>query len=465
MPNNENKNDFNNELPTLNNNIENSQQPEQKPLIEIPQAYYDQLAKEEQEERKAQAEAIEKHEEKIRRKNATSKAIFWTIIGAIITYFSLYNTINKNELFIFIIPIYIVLGSIIFAIKEKKESIFPSTTMVGGMIVAVLTFVMSMFQEENMDLWTYYSIAGAITAFLGLIISNMVTKIVGDHKNIKALETIGYFLFFVAIIAVPSYLYINYKDTFYKYVFQRQTVVQAETEEEFVMKTLKNRYNLTFTCDKTKEKYSLTKDNRKAVTRICSDNYGNKFEVNSIAYNEGSNQYVVIDSYMDTIIINQLKKNIISELTSVTNPDEINVYLYPEKNCTFVGDCFDCDEYYEIYKKENNIENQFKVSTELNFKNELVKSQKDYFNSQKYKMIIEIHDQYDNTTDYSLIIDEILNTLNEKGYKNNYGYEISLMHKYDSSEDSLLKTVYKVTGKTNDEKSFKNPNIVDLNAK
>lgn len=451
-------------IPTQNNISQQQVSPENKPLIEIPQAYYDQLAKEEQEARKAEIEAIQKHEEKIASKNATSMNLFLVIICAIITYLSLYYTIHKSELFIFIIPIYIVLGSIISALKYKKETTFPVTVLVGGMIVAVATFSMSMAQEENMDMWTYYAIAGAVVAFVGLIASNIITKLVADTKNVKALESIGYFIFFAAIIAVPTYLYINYQDVFYKFVFQKQTVVKAETEEEFVMKTLKNRYNLEFTCNPQMNKHSLTNDNRKVITRLCNDEYGNKLEVNSIAYNEGSTQYIVMDSYMDTMVLTPTKNALIVDLLKITNAEEVKISLYPEKNCTFVGDCVDCDEYFEIFKKENDRENQFKVSTELNLKKYLTMSPKDYLNSQKYKFIIEIQDQYDGTADYNAIINNILNNLNKEGYKNNYGYTISLVHLYDTSDEGLIKTVYQVTGKTNSDKSFKDPIVVDLNA-
>lgn len=477
MPNNENEN-FNNELPKFNN--ENLDLPrtnevlttndvpvapveEPKQIIEIPQAYYDQLAREEMAAREADSAAIKKQEEKLAITNENKGTLMFSIICAIITYLSLYFTINKSELFIFIIPAYIVLGTIISAIKKKKESIFPNTILVGGMIVAVLTFAMSMAQEENMDMWTYYTVAGAVVAFIGLIVSNMITKLIVDHKNVKALETIGYFGFFAIVVAVPIYLYSNYRTEFYRFVFQKQTVVEAETEEEFVMKTLKARYNLEFKCDSSKEKHSLTKDNRKVVTRLCSDEFSNTFQVNSIAYNEGSTEYVVIDTYMDTMFINNIKDSIQTELKKVTTADEVNVALYPEKNCTFIGDCIDCEEYFEIYQKENDIEKQFKVSTELNLKQYLTMNQKDFINTQKFKVIVEVKDQYDTlTVNYDEIINNILNSLNQQGYKNTYGYEITLFHKFDTSSDSLLKTVFKVKGKTNTDKQFKNPEIVDL---
>ncbi len=477
MPENTNNN-FNNELPetkpesldlpSVNQVPEKLEQTpvtpateENKPLIEIPQAYYDQLAKKEHEAHQKEEEDMKKYEEMQRTNSEFSKILFMSVLGAIITFVSLYLTINKTELAIFVIPLYIIVGTITSAIKNKKESTFPVSIMVGGMTVAVLTFVLSTVQEDKMDMWTYYTIAGAITAFVGLIISNIITKIVCDRKNIKALETVGYTIFFAAVVAVPTYLYINYRDVFYRFVFQKQVVVQAETEEEFTMKTLKARYNIDFTCDKREEKHSLTKDNRKVITRLCSDTYGNKMEVNSIAYNEGANEYVVIDTYMDTMILSQAKTTLEQEVKSATQAEEVKVALYPSQNCTFVGDCVDCDEYFENYTKETDIDNQFKVSTELNLKNALIKKPQEYLNSEKYKMIIEVKKTFDFSTitqaDCIELVDKVLNELNKKGYKNNYGYTISIIHKYDSSKDSLLKTLYVAEGKTSDDKTFKDP--------
>ncbi len=481
MPENTNNN-FNNDLPATkpeNLDLPNVNQApeileqtpvtpvveENKPLIEIPQAYYDQLAKKEHEAHQKEEEEMKKYEEMQNTNSEFSKIVLMSIFGAIITFVSLFLAINKTELAIFVIPFYIVVGTIISAIKVKKDSTFPVSIMVGGMIVAVITFILSTVQEDKMDMWTYYTIAGAITAFVGLIIANIITKIVCDRKNIKALETVGYIIFFTAVVAVPTYLYINYRDVFYRFVFQKQVVVQAETEEEFTMKTLKARYSLDFTCDKTQEQHSLTKDNRKVITRLCSDSYGNKMEVNSIAYNEGANEYVVIDTYMDTMILSQAKTTLQQEIKSATQAEEVNVALYPSKNCTFVGDCVDCDEYFENYKKETNIDNQFKVSTELNLKDALVKKPQEYLNSEKYKMIIEVKKSFDFSTitqaDCIEIVDKVLNELNKKGYKNNYGYTISIVHKYESSTDSLLKTLYVAEGKASEDKTFKDPVRID----
>ena len=95
---------------------------------------------------------------------------------------------------------------------------------------------------EEMELWTYYTIASAITGFLGLIVSSIITKLLTDIKNVKALQTILYLLFFVALIGGPILAYKKYPTEFYKYVFYKKSEVVANTYEEFVLKTLKIRY-------------------------------------------------------------------------------------------------------------------------------------------------------------------------------------------------------------------------------
>lgn len=477
MPENENNNlpRKNNEfldMPKPNNNPTNEthnmvnelpvehQSTEKKPIIEIPQSYYDKLAREEAEIRQKQQEEQNRKQELLENPPKKTHIFAYSIITAIVTFFSLYGVLNIHELTILIIPVFIVVFSIIATLKEKKESQFPVSVMVGGMIVAVLTFVLSMLQEDKMDMWTYYAIAGAIVAFLGMTVANIIEKIMTERKNIKALESIGYILFFIAIIAVPAYLYTNYKDVFYKYVFQQQVVVEAETEEEFVMKTLKNRYNTDFTCDKTKEKHQINQDNRKIVARICTDSVGNEIEVKSIAYNEGKNEYIVIDNYIDVLYLNPTKNYLMSDLKALTHSNKVVVYLYPEENCTFIGDCAQCNEYVENLEKETNIDNQFDVSVKLNLTKELTNNSKDYINNHNYKFIIEITSSFDETTlDKNALVNSVLDRLNQIGYKNNYGFTIRLI---DDLGYELIDTIYEVDGKTNSNKTFKEYEVVDL---
>lgn len=186
--------------------------------------------------------------------------------------------------------------------------------------------------------------------------------------------------------------------------------------------------------------------------------------VQSIAYNEGNNQYVVTDNYMDILFLNKVKENLTTEISNITNNSAVTLSLYPEKNCTFIGDCADCDEYYDSYEQEINIDNQFKNSTELNMTNYLNQNHKDFVNNSNFKYIFEITGQFaPETTNYSFVIDTILNKLNQLGYKNNYGYIITLNNNVSNNGFQLEKVVYQVKGEESDDKTFKNPIVVDLN--
>lgn len=448
-------------MPSITPKVEEPK--EEKTLIEIPQKYYDNLAKEKAEKEATEYAYQQKHQESVEASNAFSVIIFLSTIFAMLTFGALYATINVKELAIFAIPAYIVLGTIIAAIKTKKENSFPVTILVGGMIVAVITFVLSMLQEDKMDMWTYYAIAGAVVGFIGLITANIITNIIVKRKEIKALQTVGYLLYFALLIAVPYYLYTNYRTEFYKFVFQKQTVVQAETEEEFTLKTLKTRYGVEFTCELTKQPYKYTVDKRKVIERVCKDSNSNQFLVNSITYNEGKNQYVVIDNYFEVVLLQRVKKEIIADLNQASQAIEYTVYLYPENDCTFIGDCVDCDEYFANYKDLNDINKQFKTSTELNLSKEIYSNPKDFLNKHKYKIVIDVVDKYGvGNNNYSLVVDTLINQLNQKGYKNTYGYIITLNHEYESGSDGLTKKVYQVKGDTNTEQKFKDPVVVEL---
>ena len=142
MPNNENNNfnNMNNEMPTP------APVTPQQPIIEIPQTYYEKLEKEKAEEEAARLAALPP--EPIKDENGlTAKVIPLIIINAIVIFAIFYLTVNKNVLISAGTLIYIVLGSIIFAIKDKKKTEFPVSIIIGGMVSAVLCFVISMLKE------------------------------------------------------------------------------------------------------------------------------------------------------------------------------------------------------------------------------------------------------------------------------------------------------------------------------
>ncbi len=484
MPGNEN-NPFNNEVPKMNDNNannnpispQNNNQPENKPIIEIPQAYYDKLAQEELEKREnAEKEAREK-EERAASASEVNQMMTYVILNAIIIFASMYMTVNKTIYALAAIPIFIVIFSISNASKYKDKSSYPASIMVGGILVAAVTFVISMIKEDQMDLWTYYAIISAVIGFLGLIASTIITKVISDYKSIKAIQGIGYILYFVALVAVPMYLEKNYHEEFYKLLFNTQAEVKAETETEFVLKTLKQRYSTEFTCGTyansaaenekklTVGKYNSKIDqyNHRVTERHCLDKNLNDITVISTAYNEGSVEYIVSDNYIDVLFLYETKTALSRDILNSVGAKEVDISLYPEENCYFYGDCADCDEYYDRYELENSLSNQYKVSTKLNFENELLKKPLEFINSKNFKYIISISAQFGDNTDYSIMIDRVLERLNALGYKNTFGYIISI---YNINTNGLetKALVYKVKGNSNSEQIFNNPEVQNISA-
>lgn len=487
--NNENNNSFpgvnnnNNEVRQPLNNFENSmpvnnmgQEENKKPIIEIPQEYYDKLAKEQQEKLEEERKRQELKAEADEALSETGKFLGIVIINALAILGLFYVTLNKFNYAILGVPVFIIFLSISHALKYKEKSSYSASVMVGGMLVAIVTFVMSMLQEEKADLYMYYTIASAVTAFLGMIASSIITNLITDFKNLSALKIIGYLLYFVLLIGTPAYLVKNYREEVYKYVFGNQPEVKAETESEFILKTLKARYNVEFKCglykdDITKEliedKYILQIDqfNRRYTERICRDNKGRDISVQSKAYNESKLQYIVIDNYLDITLLNETKEKVVKDILGVTSASSILFYMYPKENCTFYGDCVDVDEYFERYGVETNVENQFKVSTQLNFVKDFTLSSLDYVNTHQYKYVFKITGNYgDVNADYSGIINNVLNKLNSMGFKNTYGYEITLLAARNSLAGETEQVVYKVKGSTNNEQTFKNPEVVNISA-
>ena len=251
MPENKNENrefDFN-DLPSLNkteNNVNpilnhsneqnNQSTPEQKPLIEIPKEYYEKIEAEKQAKEKLEHEKEEQKRIASSSNGDGTNILFISLLNAVVFYVLINLMITKNEMFLIAIPIYIAIASILFGITRKKESNYPAGTIMGGMITAIVTFILSLNLKENSDLLTHYAMCSAITGFVGYLIANTITKIIYDFKNIKAVETLGIIIFFAALIGVPYYLYQKYPNEFSKIVFQKQTEVKATTQSEFIEK-------------------------------------------------------------------------------------------------------------------------------------------------------------------------------------------------------------------------------------
>lgn len=440
--------------PLVQNVGQNSQPVDQ---VEIPQSYYNQL---EQEKREAEAAAIQKEQDAQEIKNnqaASSKLLMLIIISAIVIFGSLYATVNINEKILALIPIYIIIGSIVLAISQKKNSDFPNGMLMGGMLVAIITFVMSMTNEEEQDLWTYYAIAAGVSAIIGLITSNILTKIVGDTKNVKGVHILGSLLYITALVVIPMYLYNKYPEEFYRYVFYNRTEIKAETEDEFIVKTLKNRYGMEFTCGSPK--HYLDENKIKVTTRTCKDPNGTDISVKSTAYNESTILYIVEENYLETLYLKEVKEKIQTELKAITGGTAI-VYMYPETGCSFVGDCYDSEAYNKIYKDEINRDNKYKKSSTYNFEKYMNISAIEFANEYKFKYFIEVSGLYSGmmSSSYDSIVESILTNLNSSGIKNTSGYEIIIKN----TIDDLKLPIYKVVGEASTS-GFTNPKIVDIN--
>ena len=453
MPNNENNdfNNMNNEMPTTA-----PVQPQQ-PIIEIPQTYYEKLAKEQAEEEAAKlaAQPVELPKDE---NGLTGKVIPLIIINAIVIFAIFYLTVNKNVLISAGTLIYVVLGSIIFAIKDKKKTEFPVSIIIGGMVSAVMCFVISMLKEDNMDLWTYYAAACAITGIIGLIVSNIISKIISDTKNIKALETIGYLIIFAALIGGPYLAYKQWPTEFYKIVFFQQNEVVAETYEEFVIKTLNARYNTKFECNFANKSNHKTEKNEIMTTLTCTHPLIKEVvNVRTIPYNETENKHTVIDDFIDQLYFTEIKADIENKVKLATNATAVKVYLYPKEECIFVGDCADCEDYYANYSKINDPKTRFETSSSINLSKYLGVENKEfinnYINKKEFKVIINLKGVYDKTyTDFTPIANQALTALNQTGLKNTYGYEISF---YDYEAGKYETKEHTIVGKTNDTKEFK----------
>lgn len=516
MPNNENNNDNNIELPSYNKNFINnsnnstninndhhtstpnldlpneSVKPEkvgdelgeevrvnpvaqttQKPLIEIPKEYYEQKEREKEQKEKEAMEQEALKEEMAKNKKSNGHLILLIIFNAIVIFGLIYSYLNYNEKLIFAIPIYIVVMGVFQAIRKKNESLQPLAIMIGGMGVAVITFLVSAIDSKQVDLWSYYAVASAISAFAGLIISKVLTMIIGDRQNIKALQSVGMILVVIALIGVPYFLYQKNPEKVYQIVFQKKSEVKAETEDEYIIKILKNRYDRDFVCDLETIESNVDQKNRKINTRLCyesevlktkniaeSDIHNrlqeleeNRIIVTSIAYKQSDNKYIVQDNYMDVAMLSKFEENISNSLTQTLNANKVLVYLYPQENCSFIGNCADNNDYYKNYEKEIDPDNQYNSSVNLDFSKYLTMDVEKFVNEYKFKYIITVTSGSFSTEDtYKPAVDKVLSQLDKLGLKNTYGYVINL---YNVPPDNPFPTkVHTVEGATNNNQTF-----------
>lgn len=486
-----NENNFNNnDLPKINDNENNQSnqnnqiptpplQNEVRPQIEIPQAYYDQ--KKALEEAKAEEEKQNQIRMEEQKQNSiqSGNLIITLLVFGVLTFGCIYFMLNKTELAPVIMLGIIVIASIISGVKNKKKSNIPDGILAGGIICAAVTFVISMVKKDQSDLWTYYALASGIIAIVGYIISKLITTIIVNGKNIKAVQTIGIFLVFAAIIVTPIYFKEKYPEEFARIVLRKTREIVAESEEDFVTKTLKNRYGKEFTCGnkKTAMDYVLHKmvsrymcvdeklSNTELQARLKNASYDTEtntasyITVTSIPYNENELQFIIEDNYLDNLYLDKVKKSISDALAKKIPNSTFKISLYPNGNCLFVGDCVDCDEYFAVADEEEKLDVRFSTSTKLDYAKELKLTPIDFINNHEYKVIVNIIGYYSTYApeNHEPTTASAIAALNELGLKNNYGFEIILKNSTEYNKEA-----YKVVGERSDDKTFKNPKEIQL---
>ena len=434
---------MNNDFPRIN-----EEEPKEE-KIEIPQEYYDKLEQEKQERIKALEEKEKEHEET----KGSGNTFLFIIVNALIILGILYIMINNTHYAIFAFPIYYIIGTIISCNKSKKETKFNITLLVGGMISALVCFVVGMSNKDLEDTFIYYAFASAIAGFIGYLLSTIITKFLTEKENIKALQTILYLLILVAIFGAPYYCYTKYKEDFIKLVFQQKDIVIASSQEEFIASTLENRYDEEISCPSKAKNYYIDSINKRKVTeRICTTN-NIEFIVTSTAYNETNIEYVVKDNLLDVLYIDNIKSELKSLYSSQFNTNKVSISLFPKSKCYFVGDC----ENNENYTKETNLDTIYNYSKGLSLNKYLNMSKEEFFNEYGFKIQIIVKGGFLSSAENALeeYANSILNTLKSKGYKNVGGYEIIL------EDRETITNVYHIDGAATSSGEFTGHKIVN----
>ncbi len=447
------------DMPKLKKNEEEEVQVESKvnnssqEKIEIPVEYYQKIEKEKQERLKKLEEEERKNEE-VKGSGATFIQI---ILNALIFFGLLYFMINTSKYAIFAIPGYIVLVSIFTSISKKKENNYNVTVLVGGMLLALICFIVAMSNKEKEDLFIYYALASAVVGFVGYVLSSIICKLICDSKNIKALETIFYILILAAMVGAPYYFYTNYKEDFIRYVFNEENVIEATTEEEFIISNLKNRYHLDVTCSGGVKNYMDQIYKRIVTSRTC--NIADRdVTVNSIAYDTTNVEYIVKDSLLDDLYIKDIKKELKDKIADMVNSNKVTISLYPDNKCYFIGDCEnDSNDKNSNYKNEIKIENLYTYGRELELEQYLNLSKEEFFNKYGFRIYILVKADFLvlDTNYLENLTNSIIDLLTKNGYKNVKGFEIIL-------EDSeTLENVYHIKGNANSDQTFTDYELID----
>ena len=442
----------NNELPKRVE--EQNPTPENKPIIEIPQEYYDKLEKEKQarEAEAAKQEVQAAEDQAVTEK--TNRIVLGAFLSSIVFIILLYLMINKNHLIIIGLPLYVILFAAIKASSEKTESTAPMSVLIGGIIAAGLSFLGSIIIKSQKEFFDYAVIASVVVGLLGTVIASITTNLIAKKEETKALGTIGYLLVFVVLFGGSFFAYKKFPEQVLKYIFNQKNTIVAVSEEEFVFKTLKNRYGIEFTCDEEFHNFIDENNNRVRKTN-CHDSSNVEFEVTSYEYSVKDVEYIVEDTYIEAKFLSEVKKDMAEELKLLTNANNVSVMIYPKEYCAFVGNCVaETSQYLNNIEEETKTVNRYNFSKNLDMKKYMNLSPQEFVNEYGMGYAITLYGNYSAliASNYQDTTTSILNNLNTSGYKNKNGFMITL-----KQDDELKQIAYRATGTASSDELFKNP--------
>ena len=452
-----------NVTPDLPITKEESKAPDQ---IEIPQKYYDNLAKEEQAKKEAEEQSIVEEQNRQAASAQNNKTLILALINAVIIGITFIGTVNINHYLFFLGVLIIPVLSIILALKDKSENIYPVTAFLGGIFSGGILYVYYAAIMKNNEFSLYYAICCFALGLVGYIFANIVNRLINKKDEVKAMEKLIMLAFIALIIGGPIFVYKKYPTEVNRYFFRYQTVVTAATENEFLEKTLEQRYDKKFTCDDSSKKIRQEQTTHELYkTRKCNDSDGVEFRGTVIKYQ--LDQYTVIDDYINTIYLDKEKERLAESIKDITGADQVEVYFYPDKVCTFVGDCFQTKEYLEDLKTINERNYRYDTSVKLNLKKYMNEDSKYFVNDFGFKIIVVIKHRFTNekieipADQTSHYVDSALEVLNKEGYKNNKGFLIQVFNQFtDSRGDRILDKLLEVEGKKASDGTFEEYEVV-----
>lgn len=437
-----------NEEETIEQPVSNNENQVLEEKIEIPQEYYDKLNKEKEERLQALAKKEEEHDINVQK----GSTILLIILSLLVCGGLLYGMNNYNNMLIIGLPLYVILGSIISGYNKKEDSKFGVSVLISCMGGALVCFILAMQDKTKADNIIYYAYAFFVVAFVGYILSIVIIKLL-YNKEVKALGKIFYLAIIVGIFVIPYYFYTNKKSEFMNTVFLiKPGIITAPTEKDYIENVLEYRYGYKFVCEDKKKNYIDDLTHRRLSIRQCNGIDDNtKVEVMSLFYDEDKNQFIIRDSYLDNAYINPLKNELEDSIKKALLATSVNVGLYPDKACYFIGDCKNDSN----YEKEIEIDNLHKYSDSLKLQDYVGINSVDFFNKYTFNYDIVVRGNYSTDELFNEKIDSIVNILQQKGLKNKKGFTITF-------KDTTIKSdVYKVVGKSTGNENFSNYQVVE----